>query len=134
MIEEIEKMLAHSVEYATDLLNETGEAYPFGAFLDTIANVHPLEMEIDTKNVPQNGKIVESLRTYCETEMAEGRVTGYALAYEVKVQLKEGEDSVDAISIEMVHITEKELPHFYLLFKVLADKKVEVGELFGVKR
>jgi hypothetical protein len=127
-------MLEHTVEYATDLLKETGEAYPFGAFLDTIGNVHPLEMEIDPKKVPQNGKVIESLRAYCETEMLEERVTGYALAFEVQLQLEEGAAPIDAISIEMKHIADKAIPHFYLPFETLPDKSVQINELFGVKK
>lgn len=134
MIEEVEKLLEHSVEYATDLLNETGESYPFGAFIDTIGNVHPLEMEIDKKNVPNIGKVVESLTTYCEGEMKASKMNGYALAYEVSLQLEQDAAPIDAIAFEMKHFADEEPPLFYLPFTVDAQKKAQIGKLFAVKR
>lgn len=134
MNEELDNLLAHSVEYATELLNETGESYPFGAFIDTIGNVHPLEMEIDPKKVPTIGEVVENLKTYCEGEMKASKMNGYALAYEVSLQLEEGAEAIDAISIDMKHLENEEPPLFYLPFTTVERRIVEVGELFGVQR
>ena len=134
MTEEIEKMLQHTVAYATELLQETGEAYPFGAFLDTIDNVHPLEMEIDPKNVPTNGKVIENLSTYCTTEMAADKMNAFALAYEVQVQLEADADPIEAIAIDMTHKTEKNIPLFYLPYTANDTKSASIGQLFAVKR
>jgi hypothetical protein len=132
MNEELKKLLDHSVEYATELLTETGECYPFGAYIDTVGNVHPLELEIDPKNVPQIGKVVDSLDKYCKAEMTENRMRGYCLSYEVKVQLSESK-STDAICFDLVHTEEKDIPKFYLPFLPLGERKTEVGDLFAVK-
>lgn len=133
MNEETDKLLEHAVEYASELLTETGEAYPFGAFIDTIGNVHPLEMEIDKKNVPTIGKVVEGLTLYCKKEVEENRMRGYALAYEVAVKLTADEPESDAIAFELHHIELEQPLNFYLSFKTNADKSVEIGELFGVQ-
>jgi len=153
MHEDIKKLLDHSVEYASELLLETGDCYPFGAYLDTVGNVHPLEMEIDTKNVPQLGKVVEGLTAYCTTEMAEKRMNAYCVSYEVKVQLAE-DQTTDAIAFEIVHQTEQNIPKYYLPFiskrvkkdKVVSDDpfaeekniepigpQAELGEIFAVR-
>lgn len=135
MIEEVEKLLTHSVEYATEILTDTGECYPFGAFLDTIGNVHPLEMEVeDTKNMPTIGKVVQALTTYCETEYAAAKMRGYALSYEVKLQLAVDAEPTDAICFEMTHCDQPTIDLYYLPFKSLGDKKATIGELFAVKR
>jgi len=132
---EVEKLLEHSIEYASDLLVETGESYPFGAFIDTIGNVHPLEMEVtDTKNMPKIGQVIEALTIYCEGELAEGKLKGYALAYEVRLQLEEGAAPQDAIAFEMKHIEQESIDLFYLPYSTLQDKKVELGNIFAVKR
>lgn len=134
MIEEVEKLLEHSVEYATDLLNETGECYPFGAFIDTIGNVHPLEMEVtDTKNMPKIGQVIEALTIYCEGELKASKLKGYALAYEVQLQLEEGAEPIDAIAFDMKHI-EQEMIDFYYLPFTTKDKKAELGTIFAVKK
>ena len=49
MHEEIEKLIEHSFEYAQELIIDTKEFYPFGAYIDTIGNVHPLEFEFNPK-------------------------------------------------------------------------------------
>ncbi len=135
MIVEVEKLLEHSVEYATELLQETGECYPFGAFIDTIGNVHPLEMEVtDTKNMPKIGQVIDALTIYCEGELAQGKLKGYALAYEVKLQLEEGAESIDAIAFDMKHVEQATIDLFYLPFKSVGDKKALIEPLFAVKR
>jgi hypothetical protein len=134
MIEEGEKLLEHSVEYATNLLEETGESYPFGAYADTIGNVHPLEMEIDTKKVPTIGQVIDNLTGYCEGEMKASKMKGYALAYEVKLQLEEGADAIDAIAFDITHNEEADVALFYLPFTTTPERKATVGELFAVKR
>ena len=131
MTEEIKKMLDHSVEYATELLMETGQSYPFGAYLDRIG-VHPLEMEIDEKNVPQIGKVIEVLTNYCSEELANEKILGYCLSYEVKVQLDD-KTTTDAIAFELHHKSENDLPKFFLPYKPVGEKQVELGELFAVK-
>jgi hypothetical protein len=131
MKEEIQKLLTHCIEYATELLTETGEAYPFGGFIDTIGNVHPLEMEIDQKNIPQISKVIETLSTYGDEEMAEARMQGYAVTYEAEVSLSE-ENIQNCIAIDIKH-QEDVQPIFYLPF-TWKDNKMEVGEVFAVKR
>ena len=133
MNEEIQKTLDHCVEYATDLLVETGESYPFGAFIDTIGNVHPLEMEIDKKNVPTIGKVIEALSKYCEEEMSANKIRAYALTYEVALQFEDKGDQQDCIAIDIKHV-EDTAPLFYLPFTKEEDGKSTPGDLFAVQR
>lgn len=155
MNEDLKKLLDHSVEYASELLVETGDSYPFAAYIDTIGNVHPLEMEIDDKNIPQIQKVIDALTIYCTEEMKEQRMRAYCLSYEVKIQLEENK-TTDAIAFEMIHQTEKNIPKYFLPFKstrltkkekdaMLAldpfaeveptegQPQAELGELFAVK-
>lgn len=132
MKEEIRKLLDHCTEYATELLTETGEAYPFGGFIDTIGNVHPMEMEIDKKNVPTIGKVVETLSKFGNDEMANSGMRGYAVTYEAEVALKENEKT-DCIAIDIRHC-EDELPVYYIPFQKTAAGEMMIGEMFAVKR
>lgn len=132
MQEEIQKLLDHCVEYATELLTETGEAYPFGGFIDTIGQVHPLEMEVDKKNVPSIGKVVDTLRKFGEEEMSSDKMRGYAVTYEAAVQISE-EESMDCIAIDIKHVDE-ELPVFYLPYTNESEGKAKVQEMFAVQR
>lgn len=143
---DIKKLLDHSVEYSTELLVETGESYPFGAYIDRAGNVHPLEMEIDSKNVPTIQRVIDALSLYCKEEFENQRMIAYCLSYEVKVKLDE-QTETDAISFDITHSTEQEIPKFYLPFKslrktdqelVLSDDTglpilAELGELFAVR-
>ena len=136
MTEELEKLLDHVVEYATELLSETGESYPFAAYIDLKGNHHPLEMEIDPKNVPQIGKVIENLTKYCVEEIEQKRMRGYCLSYEVKIQLDE-KTTTDATCFEFHHCEEKDLPKFFLPYSPAPDdenkRAVKVGEIFAVK-
>ena len=145
MTEELKKLLDHAVEYATELLTETGESYPFGAYIDLKGNTHPLEMEIDPKNIPQIGKVIENLTKYCTEEMEQNRMRGYCLSYEVKIKLDE-QTTTDATAFEFHHCEEKDLPKFYLPYTMTKStsapdqdtgatvtRTVKLGELFAVK-
>ncbi|MBD3637291.1 MAG: hypothetical protein HUJ25_08070 [Crocinitomicaceae bacterium] len=132
MTEETKKLLDHCVEYATELLTETGEAYPFGGFVDTIGNVHPMEMEINKKDVPHIWKVVETLSKFGNTEMDEDRMQAYAVTYEVEIALSQDEKT-DAIAIDIKH-HEEETPIYYLPFQKTADGDMMIGKLFAVNR
>lgn len=141
MNEDLKKLLNHSVEYATELLEETGESYPFAAYIDTIGNVHPLEMEIDKNNVPRIGKVIEVLQNYCNTEMNEGRMKAFCISFETSVQLTEN-DKTDAICFQIKEKSNDINSNFYLPFTYIEKskwldeegfKKAKVGEIFGVK-
>ncbi|UKN01864.1 hypothetical protein K6119_19255 [Paracrocinitomix mangrovi] len=131
MNQDNQNLLDHCVEYATDLLNETGEAYPFGGFIDSVGQVHPMEMEIDNKNVPNIGKVVQTLSKFGNEELSHDRIRAYAVTYEVKVDISEDETQ-DCIAIDIKN-PEEELPVFYLPFQK-REEEMLIGELFAVAR
>ena len=103
----------HSYEYATTLLEDTGQCYPFGAFVDNSGQVHPLEFDTEgVKNIPNNETVRNSLRTYCETEMSEGRIIAWGLTYEAIVQLEENSEGRDTIAIEIYSKDEDNIPFY----------------------
>ena len=133
MNKNINILLDHSLEYARELLIDTGESYPFGAFLDTLDNVHPLEMDIDKKKMPQNGEVIESLEKYCKEEMESDKMNGCCMAYEVQLNLEKDADPVDAIAFNISYKDEKDIPIFYLPFSFDNNKTVVFQEVFAVK-
>lgn len=134
MHEEIEKLIEHSFEYAQELLIDTKEFYPFGAYIDTIGNVHPLEFEFDPKNMPQVKTVLDSLTKYCETEMAENRMHAYGLAFEAELQLKEDESQKTCIGLKVKHQTESNLPDFYQEYSFNDDQLPKFEDIFAVKK
>ncbi len=133
MHEEVKKLIDHSFEYAQELLEDVGEFYPFGAYIDTAGNVHPLEYDPDAKIQPTVGKVLESLTKYCQTEIQENRMKGYALTYESEVQLQADEKPMNCISVESFHTEEENIPNFYMPFS-LEDKNPNYLDVFGVKK
>ncbi len=130
---EIEKLIDHSFEYAQELLIDTKEFYPFGAYIDTIGNVHPLEFEYNPKKMPQVGEVLDSLAKYCETEMTENRMHAYGLTFEANLILEENGPNETCIGLKVKHQTEKDLPDFYQVYHFNEDKNLDFGEIFGVK-
>lgn len=126
-----EKLLEHCDEYASDMLKETGESYPFGAYIDTIDNVHPLEMEYDPKNMPRVGAVMKGLEKYCKEEMAAERMKAYAICYEAEVAISEDE-VLTTVCIDITNPSEN-TPVFYLPYTT-SEMGIGVQELFAVKR
>ena len=130
---EIEDLMDHSIDYAQDLLDETLEFYPFGAWIDTKGGVHPLEFEFDKKQMPTVETVLAELKTYCDSEMESKNMNAYALTFESELVLAEGEAPVKCISLDIIHNIEKHVPKFYVPYTINEDKTVEYSELFGVK-
>jgi hypothetical protein len=134
MEKELKSIIDHSVEYATELLEQGGELHPFGAFTDLKGQVHPLEMEINKKNVPTNGKIIETLWNYCFGEMEAKKITAFGITFESALKLEEGKDSVDVIVIIPNHNSREDLPAYCTPFNISKEGKVEIGEIFAVDK
>lgn len=130
----LQSLIDHSYEYAVDLLDDTGEFYPFAAFTDKLGQVHPLEFEVDKNKMPNNSQVLESLKTWCTGEFASGGITGYALVFEASVTLEEGKPSIDTICMEIFTIDEEKLPIYYFPYELAADGSVNYGEAFAVVR
>ena len=124
----------HSFDYAKTLLEDTRQCYPFGAFVDNSGQVHPLEFDTEgIKNIPDNETVRNSLRTYCETEIAEGRIIAWGLTYEAIVQLEEDSEGTDTIAIDIYSKDEDNIPVYYTPYS-LGEGSVDFGETFAVAR
>lgn len=130
----VEKILEHSSEYAKELLMDTGEMYPFGAYIGREGNVHPVEYDYDKKNMPTVGVVIEALTKFCDIEMKAGKILAYGLTYEASVQLEKDADSVETFVIDVVTKDEKDIPFYYYPFSISANKTVKFEAPFAVKR
>lgn len=131
--EETNALLDHCRNYAMDLLIETGELFPFGALTDADGRTHHREVEVDPKQAPSNGEIMESLLKYFQEEFDEQGAHAYALAYEASVQLDK-DNHTDAIAVDIRHREIPDIPIYYFPFTFSADKQMAFGEGFAVKR
>ncbi len=127
-------IIDHSFEYAKDLLTDTGQCYPFGAYVDNAGIVHPLELEIDKKNIPNNETVIEGLKKYCETELQEKRIIAFGLTYEANVQLEVDSGNIDTIAIDIIDENDKPPPIYYFPYKIKEEGNVEFGDAFAVSR
>lgn len=134
MEKETKSIIDHSVEYASELLEQLGELHPFGAFTDLKSQVHPLEMEIDKKNVPTNGKIIKTLWDYCLGEMEEKKITAFGITFESSLKFEEGKDAIDVIVVIPNHNSEEDLPAYCTPFSISKEGKLETGEIFAVEK
>lgn len=129
------KIIDHSFEYASDLLTDTGQCYPFGTFVDKTGIVHPLEFDIDDKkNIPNNETVIESLTKFCSTELQEKRIMAYGLTYEAIVQLEVDTPGIETIAINIVDSSDEDIPVYYFPYKIDKSGIVEFGETFAVNR
>ncbi len=131
--QEITELLDHCHNYATELLMETGELFPFGALMDATGRTHHREVEIDPKHVPSNGEIIELLLKYFEEEYSEKGARAFAITYEADVQISKTK-STDTIAVDIRHKEVPDIPIYYFPFKFSGDEQVGFGEAFAVKR
>jgi len=134
MTEEIQNIIDHSLEYVTDLLEDTGEFYPFGAYVGNEGIVHPLEYEYDKRNMPTNGQVIEWLENFCNEELENKMIRAYCITYDVTIQLEEDKPATDAVCFDITNPAEPDTPLFYIPYKIDKQDKVIFEEMFAVKR
>jgi hypothetical protein len=130
----LQSLIDHSYEYAVDLLDDTGEFYPFAAFTDKAGQVHPLEFEVDKNKMPNNSQVLEALTAWCTKEYESKGITGYALVFEAAVTLEEGKPAIDTICMDIATVDEENLPIYYFPYELKEEGKVVYGEAFAVHR
>ncbi|MGV6861545.1 MAG: hypothetical protein ACWA41_07220 [Putridiphycobacter sp.] len=132
MADILNKILDHSFEYAKELLVDTMEFYPFGAYIDTIDNVHPLEFDYDKKNQPTVETVLNSIEKYCVTELKSDNMKIYALTYESEVVLEENGPTLKCITVEVKG--HEDYPIFYQPYSISEENELKLDEIFAVKK
>jgi len=125
MIGQHQALVDHCLETAKEMLDQTNEFHPFGAFLGKNGTVHPLGVEVDKKNIPSNGDIIQQLNDLAKSE----EIEHYSLCYEVSVQVDSSINPTDAICVE-IKVTG--FPKFYLPYSKSGETFV-YDEVFAVK-
>ena len=118
-------LVEHCLETAKQMLDQTNEFHPFGAFLGKNGTVHPLGVEVDKKNIPSNGDLIQQLNDLAKVE----EIEHYSLCYEVSIQLETSRNPTDAICVE-IKVTG--IPRFYLPFSKSGETFV-YEEVFAVE-
>ena len=115
----------HCFELSQEMLVMNGEFHPFGAFLGEGGRVQHLGIEIEPKNIPNNGAIIERLLKLVQDE----GINAYALCFEVSVQLEQNSAPQDAICVEL---SDAEAPRFYQPF-AKSSEEINFDDIFAVK-
>ncbi len=132
--EEIQNLLNHCENYATEMLMETGEFFPFGVLTDNSGRTHHREVEIDLRDVPSNGEIMDDLLEYFEDQYKNHNAKAFAITYEASVQLDQN-NTTDTVVIDIRSKNINELPLFYIPFSFSKkNQNVIFGEMFAVQR
>ena len=121
-----EALTEHCLEIAKEMLALNHEFYPFGAFIGKSGIVHPMGIEIESKNIPNNGSLIEQLVALAALENFET----YALCYEVSVQMEASENPKDAICVEINNV---KLPKVYLPFDK-SEETLTFDQVFAVNQ
>lgn len=129
-----ELLLEHCREFSEELLEANGEIYPFGAFIGPEGRVHPMEYEVDLKNVPSNGQILDTLEERGEREVNAEEMQLYALTYEVSVQLEADQPATDAFAVDIRDKNQADIPLFYFPYVVESPELIDMKPGFAVKR
>ncbi|HAE32008.1 MAG TPA: hypothetical protein DCF89_12900 [Flavobacteriales bacterium] len=124
---EAQQLLAENcLQSAREMLIQTDEFYPFGAFLGPTGIAHPLGIEVDKKNIPNNGNLIKQLIDLAKSENFEQ----YSLCYEVSLQMSEAKPAIDAICVEF---SETEAPKVYQPFSKVNNEYI-FDDVFAVQQ
>ena len=128
-------IIDHSFDYAKNLLEDTQQCYPFGAFVDKKNIVHPLEFEVeDKKNMPNNETVINGLTGYCKSELEKGNIVAYGITYEADVQLDTDANFINTIAIDVIAKDTNNIPIYYFPYSINGEKTIKFEEPFAVKR
>jgi hypothetical protein len=131
--EQTKLLLKAASDYAIDLLDFTGEFYPFGVFINEDNKVDYLEFEPDKKNMPTIGKVITFLENELNLKLKNKEIVGFGIVYEVAIQLDKNAPKTDAIAVDIKFLKEK-TPIFYYPYSLQEDEKIVYDEVFAVER
>ncbi len=134
MNEQVNQVLEYCIDHAKFLLEHTFDFDPFAAYLDRDELLNLLEYNQESKTEPLSGQVIDFLTKTLVKEFNNNTIQVYALVYEVSMQIEKDQPQIDAIAIDIVHHTEKQIPIFYLPYQIKDEESVIFSEAFAVKR
>ncbi|GEO05914.1 hypothetical protein AAE02nite_35780 [Adhaeribacter aerolatus] len=127
---DIEKLIGYSVEFAENLLLDSGEYYPFGSKISSSGKFTPVSF-FEDEEYPESQKIINELTSAFEEAFNKNKVRAYSIAYDVRVQNEKYNLPKDAILISIKHENVEGKLIYYYPYKFVNKKKLEFLEPWG---
>ncbi len=127
---DIEKLIGYSVDFAENLLLDSGEYYPFGSKLSLSGKFTPVSF-FDEEEYPESEKVINGLTTAFEEAFSKKEIRAYCIAYDVRVKNEKFNSSIDAIMIAIKHIDVEGKLIYYYPYELENKKKLEFLEPWG---
>ena len=127
---DIERMIGYSVEFAENLLLDSGEYYPFGSKISSSGEFIPVSF-FDEEEFTESQKIINELTYTFEEALSKKEVRAYCITYDVRVKNEKYSSAIDAILVSIKHEDVEGKLTYYYPYELGNKKKLEFLEPWG---
>ena len=124
MQEDTQKLINYSVDFATIMLADSQEFFPFAVTVNLNGDLittgyfdgddHPLSQDLINKLQPLLDRLLDNKER-----------RAYALTYDVRVQKDNSSEKTDAIAVKIKHTDTKDITVYYFAYKLTSQKTIE---------
>ena len=124
MVDDTQKLIDYSIDFASKMLTEKQEFFPFAATVDLKGDII-MTSYFDGDDHPQSQDLINKLQLLLDRLLDSRERRAYALTYDVKVKKDDTSEKTDAIAIKIKHTDTKDLRVYYFAYKLTTQKTVE---------
>ncbi|RYD96701.1 MAG: hypothetical protein EOP50_06370 [Sphingobacteriales bacterium] len=111
--EDLNLLLQYLVGFGSDLLEQYGEFFPVGAYLDLTGEVVPLAV-YDGEDKPDAEMVIGRLQQEFYERVQKGNAMAWAVAFDARVQSEEYPEGTDAVVVNTFHtLAEKQVQYTF---------------------
>ena len=119
-------LIQHSISFASELLGNYKEFYPFAAFVDLTGGLIPIAVDSEEEYPDTEALIAEYERIFADMTQQQS-VLAWSIAIDASVTNKEYPRGTDAIAIKTWHGSRKEQILYFFPYSLGTDI-VNIGE------
>jgi hypothetical protein len=126
---DILELLDYSISFATKMLTDFQEFFPFAATINEEGFLVPTAY-LDSNERPLSNDLINKLELQLERQLSNRESRAYALTFDVKVKPANDTEAKDAIAIRIKHVDQNDINVYYYTY-LLTDRNVELIDSWG---
>lgn len=123
-IDNTQRLIDYSVEFAKRMLTENQEFFPFAVTLNIHGDLIPATF-FDGDDQPLSEDLLNNLQFLVDNKLSKREVIAYALTYDVLVKKNDHSKKNDVITVKIKHTDIEESKLYYFTYRLLKQKGIE---------
>jgi hypothetical protein len=130
--QEVEELMDDVLPLAKKMLEEYGEFYPYGGYMDQNHRITHVGAQFEGTDMPKSEALINLLRERFREEVKKRNYKATAVVFAVRIPPPGGNEKTDAIQICLDHHSGYSAEVFFP-YQIRGNKEVIYGQVFAQK-